>query len=178
MRYINGGRPESSVLYPFILLNPFISRLLRHDNMGIIFSCIGNSQWCLYKTLLKSDWLLKTQSRVTTIFSSIFRKIFATSCVMCKGLYVSFAAAGHLATQLCNIHPNFCNSKTVGAWHVIWYYTLYMFIVTSLTILCTDMIGEVLCNVCHMTRHLCTRPLVVSYRFMSRGVAFALSRWQ
>ena len=35
-----------------------------HDNMGIIFSCIGNSQWCLYNTQSKSDRLFNTQSRV------------------------------------------------------------------------------------------------------------------
>ena len=29
-----------------------------------IVSCIGNSQYCIYKTQSKSDWLFNTQSRV------------------------------------------------------------------------------------------------------------------
>ena len=33
-------------------------------NIRIIFYCIGNSRWCIYNNLLKSDWLLNTQSRV------------------------------------------------------------------------------------------------------------------
>ena len=32
--------------------------------VGIIFYCIGNSQWCLYNTQSKSEWLFNTQSRV------------------------------------------------------------------------------------------------------------------
>ena len=104
----------------------------------------------------------------------LFRKILC-SCV--RAFMFHLQPLG-ISQPNCAIFTHFCNSKTVGPWDVIWYYTLYMYIVISLTILCTDMIGEALCNVCHMTRHLCTRPLVVSYRFMSRGVAFALSRWQ
>ena len=33
-------------------------------NIGIIFYCIGHSQWCIYNTQSKSDWLFDTQSRV------------------------------------------------------------------------------------------------------------------
>ena len=33
-------------------------------NIEIISLCIGNSQWCLYSTLSKYDWLFNTQSRV------------------------------------------------------------------------------------------------------------------
>ena len=32
--------------------------------IGIILYCIGNSQWCIYNTQSKSDWLFNTQSRV------------------------------------------------------------------------------------------------------------------
>ena len=34
-----------------------------HVNFGIIFYCIGNSQWCIYDTQSKSDWLFNTMSR-------------------------------------------------------------------------------------------------------------------
>ena len=32
--------------------------------VGIIFYCIGNSQWCIYNTQSKPEWLFNTQSRV------------------------------------------------------------------------------------------------------------------
>ena len=35
-----------------------------HVNIGVIFYCPGNSQWCIYNTQSKSDWLINTQSRV------------------------------------------------------------------------------------------------------------------
>ena len=35
-----------------------------HANIGIIFLCIGNPQWCLYNNQSKSDWLFNTKSRV------------------------------------------------------------------------------------------------------------------
>ena len=43
----------------------FPSKLIEgYVNIGIIFSCIGNSQWCLYKTQSKSDRLFIIHSRV------------------------------------------------------------------------------------------------------------------
>ena len=35
-----------------------------HVNIRIIIKCIGNSQWCLYNTQSKSNWLFNTQSIV------------------------------------------------------------------------------------------------------------------
>ena len=35
-----------------------------HINMGTIFYCIGNSQWCIYNTQSRYDGLINTQSRV------------------------------------------------------------------------------------------------------------------
>ena len=35
-----------------------------HINIGIIFCCTQNYQWCIYNPQSKSDWLLHTQSRV------------------------------------------------------------------------------------------------------------------
>ena len=36
---------------------------LAYVTIGIIFLCIGNSQWCVYNTQSKSDWPFNTQSR-------------------------------------------------------------------------------------------------------------------
>ena len=38
--------------------------IIGHVNIGIIFYCIGNSQWGIYNTWSKSDRLFNTQSRV------------------------------------------------------------------------------------------------------------------
>ena len=37
---------------------------LGHVNIGIIFCRIANSQWCIYNTQSKSDWMFNTLSRV------------------------------------------------------------------------------------------------------------------
>ena len=45
-----------------------------HVNIGIIFLCIGKSQWWLYNILsIPSNWLFDTQSRVLQACWSIFK---------------------------------------------------------------------------------------------------------
>ena len=41
-----------------------VSKWIGHIDIGIIFYCIGNSQWCICNTQSKSDWLFNTQSRI------------------------------------------------------------------------------------------------------------------
>ena len=37
---------------------------VKHAKTGIIFLCIGDTQWCIYNTQSKSDKLFDTQSSV------------------------------------------------------------------------------------------------------------------
>ena len=83
-----------------------------HVNIGIIFFCIGKSQWWLYNTLsIPSHWLFNTQSRVLQAYWSMFEnnELLTLTCPINPKWIL------HCVFNFWSSHPN----KSVKIWQKI-----------------------------------------------------------
>ena len=73
-------------------------------NIGIIFCCIANSQWCIYNTQSKSDWLFNTQSRVLQanwgcVLLGAETQLLTSHISKSKRILIGYASSTHTRTR-------------------------------------------------------------------------------
>ena len=118
-------------------------------NIGIIFYCIGYSQWCIYNIQSESDWLFNTLSRVLQadmlILENFNHHDLARGfphCIECKGFALTVEQPEYVlivrvctASQLWPLHINShsiaqnrvaVNTIYDSHWHMFKYWAIWL----------------------------------------------------